>query len=113
ISEEINSVCTFIQENILEQLLLEDLADQTGLSLSRFKHRFKEEIGIPPAEYIVRKKIESSKEMIQSTGLAISEIAYNLNFSSSPYFATVFKRFVGMTPLEFRRKKKILKTVLF
>src|SRR5690606_24226876 len=44
ISEEINSVCTFIQENILEQLLLEDLADQTGLSLSRFKHRFKEEI---------------------------------------------------------------------
>lgn len=106
ISEKIKFVCTYIEENILEQILLEDLADRSGLSLSRFKHRFKEETGIPPAEYILRKKIDRSKEMIQNTDLAIQDIAYTLDFSSSPYFATVFKRFIGMTPLEFRKFEK-------
>jgi AraC-like DNA-binding protein len=103
VSEAIQKICRHIDEHIMDLLRLEDLADMANLSESRFKHRFKEEVGTPPAEYILRKKIEHSQEMLRTTELSVQHIAYDLNFSSSSYFATVFKRFVGKSPMEFRR----------
>lgn len=102
VSAEIEFICKHIHEHIFEAFSLESLACMINLSLSRFKHRFKEEIGIPPKEYILREKISKAKEIIQKTNNSFTNIAYELGFSSCSYFSTVFRRFTRSSPTEFK-----------
>jgi AraC-like DNA-binding protein len=81
---------------------LDDLASRAQLSLSRFKVRFKSEMGIAPRDFILRVKVDAAKGLLSNSTLAVTDISFNLGFSSSQYFATVFKRYTGQTPLEYR-----------
>jgi len=85
-----------------ENYSLSALAGESALSLSRFKARFKHETGIAPHDFILRSKVEAAKKMLALEDLTITDIAMRLNFSSSQYFATVFKRCTMQTPTEFR-----------
>lgn len=105
-SERITQILQYIEENLFERLEIELLADKCNLSLSRFKHLFKEEIGIPPSEYIIRKKIEKAQVLIEEQSLSIKEIAYDLNFSSPAYFSTVFKQYNGYPPTLHKKAAK-------
>jgi AraC-like DNA-binding protein len=83
---------------------LEDLARQAGLSLSRFKTRFKKEVGVAPGNYFLQRRIEKSKSLLRNTRRGITEIALDLGFASSQYFATAFRRYTGESPTAFRRR---------
>jgi len=103
VDDRIKYSIDFLTNNIHENLQLADLANASGYSLSRFKVKFRDEIGITPAEYITRQKIEKSKELLLTTNDSITEIAYSLGFSSSNYFCAVFKKIMDSTPTDFRR----------
>ncbi len=75
------------------------LAQVARLSESRCKTRFKREIGVPPAEFWLRKKIERAIVLLKNHN--VTEVAYELGFSSSQYFATVFKRYTLVNPSQF------------
>ncbi|MBJ6368614.1 AraC family transcriptional regulator [Snuella sedimenti] len=100
ISKDISETCAFINDNLNESLPLEHLAQLSNLSLSHFKYKFKKEMGYSPTDYILRQKIEKSKEQLLIKTNSIQDVAYNLAFSSSSYFATVFKRYTGITPTQ-------------
>lgn len=104
-SERITEIIQYIDENLFDTLDLEDLADRCNLSVSRFKHLFKEETGIPPAEYIIRKKVEKAQKLLEEQELSIKDIAYDLGFSSPAYFSTVFKQYNGYSPTSLQKKK--------
>lgn len=105
-SERVTDIIHFVEENLFEILDLEDLADRCNLSLSRFKHLFKEETGIPPSEYIIRRKVEKAQELIEEQELSIKDIAYDLGFSSPAYFSTVFRQYMGYSPTSHKLNKK-------
>lgn len=105
VSTTIDQICRYIHDNIHDDLKLETIAAHGNLSLSHFKYRFKLETGIPPAEYILRQKIEAAKEMLLKNH-RVTEVAYGLAFCSSSYFATVFKSYTGITPTQFVRSSK-------
>jgi AraC-like DNA-binding protein len=90
-----------------ENYSLAALAEGAGLSVSRFKARFKAEVGAPPHEYILRSKIEAARKLLQEDW-SVTDIAMRLGFASSQYFATVFKRFSDQTPGDFRRAGPIV-----
>jgi len=106
IPEDISKAINYINDNIHINLELDELALLANLSLSRFKQKFKEVAGIPPGEYILRTKVDASKRLLRDTDRTITEIAHYLGFSSSQYFATVFKKFKNMTPRDFRIRVK-------
>jgi AraC-like DNA-binding protein len=83
---------------------LADLAQEAGLSLSRFKAKFKSQMGVAPHEFILRCKMDAAKDLLASEGRSVTDTAMHLGFSSSQYFATVFKRFTQQTPIEFCTK---------
>ena len=101
-SSTISVAMNFIAKNITEEITLEELAAYCGLSLSRFKQRFREEMGIAPREYINIKKIEEAKRLLRE-GVGITDTAFGLGFSSSTYFSVVFKKVVGMSPKDYRK----------
>jgi len=87
-----------IKNHLGEPLGVPELARQAGLSEARFKVRFKEETGVPPGEYVLRARIEEAGRRLRKPDPDITRIAFDLGFSSSQYFATVFKRFTGQSP---------------
>jgi AraC-like DNA-binding protein len=102
LSEPLGRVVALIDGHLGEKLSVDRLARAAGLSPSRLKARFKKETGVPPAEYVLRKKIDKAKELLQRKGRTVTDAAFELDFSSSQYFATVFKRYTGQTPREYR-----------
>ena len=101
ISREIHLAVELIKKNDDQFQSMRAIAREIGLSESRFKHRFKEEIGISPGDYQLRHRIELACRMLLE-GMPIIDITYRLGFSSSQYFATVFRRYMGVTPAEYR-----------
>jgi AraC-like DNA-binding protein len=94
-------VLHYMDKHFEEPVHVPRLAEVAGLSESRFKTRFKREIGVPPAEFWLRKKIERASAMLKKRN--VTEVAHELGFSSSQYFATVFKRYTLCNPSQFRR----------
>jgi AraC-like DNA-binding protein len=103
VSEQISEITRMIQNNPQEEFSIRDLARKVHLSLSRFKSRFKEEVGVSPGLFILESRIDIAKQRLLAGDEPITQIAINLGFSSSQYFATVFKRVTGITPQAFRR----------
>jgi AraC-like DNA-binding protein len=96
-------ISTYIANNLYNDLSVELLAEKMHFSDSHFKSWFKKEFGVPPADYVLRLRIEEAKKLLQTEGENIvTDTAYRLNFSSSQYFATVFKKYTGITPSEYR-----------
>lgn len=104
LSPEIAEVQRFIADNLGGEITVRSLARLACLSEPRFKARFKSEVGIPPAEYVIRKRIEAAQPLLEDGRRTVTDVAMQLGFSTSHYFADVFKRYTGKTPSEFRRR---------
>ena len=94
----------YIDEHLNEPVQVALLAQAARLSESRCKVRFKREVGVPPAEFWLRKKIERAIALLKNR--SVTEVAFELGFSSSQYFATVFKRYTLTNPSHFRVTSK-------
>ena len=80
------------------------MAKVAGLSTSSFHRKFWDVVGVTPKDYIVRKRIETARDMLKQTDISIIDIAMQCGFSTSQYFATVFRRYTGFTPSEYRKQ---------
>lgn len=103
---DIKRVLAHIDATLEEPVSIPQLASVAGLSASRLKSKFKEQIGVPPAEYVLRRKIDRARRLLEQ-GKSVTDTAYQLGFSSSQYFATVFKRLTNTRPGELHRKKPL------
>ena len=103
VSREMLAVQQFITDNLDQPLTVRDLARRACLSQSRLKARFKAEVGIPPADFVMRRRIARAKELLATGDMSIVRMATALGFSTSQYFATVFRRYAGQTPSQFRQ----------
>ncbi len=99
--DSIDNAIAYIHDNLNSQILLEDAAACCGLSLSRFKVRFKEKIGTTPRDYINRIKIEQAKNLLRQ-GRSVTDTALDLGYTTSNYFAVLFRKYTGQTPSDYR-----------
>lgn len=104
-SDSIGDAIAYINDNIAGPLPLEEVAACAGLSVSRFKVRFKEETGATPREYINHIKIDTARQLIAHGG-SITDAALRLGFNTPNYFAVMFKKYTGLTPTQFRAETK-------
>ncbi|MCK5529493.1 MAG: helix-turn-helix transcriptional regulator [Kiritimatiellae bacterium] len=103
-NERIIQLQDYITNNITEPLSIGLLAEVAGLSESRLKAVFRNSLGMPPGEYILREKVQAAKNLLRKNSMTITEIAFELSFSSSQYFATVFKQHTTLTPRQYRQR---------
>lgn len=100
----VNRVGDYINDHICEHITLEELARNVNMSKYHFCRRFKEESGISPMQYVMRRKIDASKYFLQYTGDAIQFVAERFAFTDQSHYAKLFRRFTGMSPGAYRRK---------
>lgn len=104
LSPDIDAAKQYVMLHIHESIGMDELVGKSGLSISRFKQKFKEQIGFTPREYINYMKIDKAKDRIAHSKDSITDIAFDFSFSTSNYFCVVFKQFTGYSPKEYRRK---------
>lgn len=103
-SPDILKVIHYISKNIKEKIDLDELSSIAGLSTSRFKQKFANQIGMSPRVYINYEKVKQSRNYLLN-GYSVTSTGMEFNFSSSNYFCVVFKRYFGISPLNFAKKK--------
>lgn len=79
-------------------------AGDVGVSAAHLIRAFSRYCGATPGEYLLRQRIESAKRMLLYSSGSVKEIAAELCFSDQYYFSNYFKRHVGVSPSEYRRK---------
>ena len=102
-SEGIQRVISYIEDHLNEPVSLPQLAEVSRMSESYFKIVFSRETGMPPGHYVLQRRIERAKDLLQTSTQSITKIAIEGGFASSQHFATVFKRITGLTPRSFRK----------
>ena len=75
-----------------------------GYSPNYLSKKFKTEIGISISEYIAKEKIDAAKNLLISGDNKITKICDQLGFGSQSYFSELFKKYTGMTPVQYRDK---------
>lgn len=83
-----------------EETTIPKLAAAAGLSVSRFQARFKEETGLPPAEFVLRARVQEAERRLKIPGTSVTRVAMDLGFSSSQYFCVAFQRITNRLPSE-------------
>ncbi len=101
--KELEKALYYIDKNISEKYKLEKLAKEFGISKFDFIKKFKSSTDVTPHRFIIRKKLERSKNLLKEISLSLSDITHILNFSDQSHFSNSFKKMFGMTPLEFRK----------
>lgn len=79
-----------------------ELARQLEVSRGYFSRIFKETLGVSPAKYIEQRRMQYAGELLKSTTLTVSEVAFKLGFDQPGQFGRSFKRVMGCTPGQFR-----------
>lgn len=102
-SRAVRKAINYMQSHMQEKLTREKLAQEAGLSSSRFSHLFKEETGLSPMEYIRKEKIESAKNLLLYSDYRIYEIGEILGFSNESHFIKAFREYEGVTPDKYRK----------
>lgn len=85
-----------------EAMIMSDLAEAAGLGYHHFFRAFKQSMGVSPNQYVLGRRIERAKMLLESTETPISEIALRVGFSSQSHFTATFRRLAGATPRVFR-----------
>ena len=101
-------VLTYIDQHICELITLATLAEVAGLSKMYFAAQFRAATGCRPHECILRKRVERAQQMLLDTAEPLVSIALTVGFQSHAHFSTVFKRFAGLSPYQWRAANRDL-----
>jgi AraC-like DNA-binding protein len=92
----------FLRERLSEPLSVSTLAEHLGVSRARLFAAFRTGAGMSPHDYLLRARIERAGALLATTRRQVTDVALDTGFGSSQYFSTVFRKFTGQTPLEYR-----------
>jgi AraC family transcriptional regulator len=99
----LQQVIDFIRSNIGSELSLTDIAAVINMSSYHFAHLFKETTGETPHQYVVRFRLEEAQKLLRETKLSTLEIALAIGYNSPSHFSAQFKRYFGVSPIQYRR----------
>jgi transcriptional regulator GlxA family with amidase domain len=94
----------YIESKLHEKVSVEHLSVRFSVGRRNFDRRFIKATGNTPVEYSQRVKIESAKKAIESSRKTINEVMYDVGYSDVKAFREVFRKFTGMSPLEYRNR---------
>jgi AraC-like DNA-binding protein len=105
---KLRAVVEYIEEHLDASPTLEQMAAVARLSVYHFARQFKQATGTPPHQYVIARRVERAKELLQTDGArSLAEVAVCAGFSDQSVFGRHFKRVVGVTPGQFRRSARI------
>lgn len=94
----------YIDAHYTEAFAVTVLAKLERLSYSRYHDVFAAEMGCPPRQYIIRKRMEHACELLLGTDMGIAQIGVQVGYDDPSFFSKAFKKELGLSPLDYRRQ---------
>lgn len=96
-------VISHIEDNLESELSLAEIAKVAGVSVSHLKTLFRRSTGVPVHQYILRRRVERAKLLLQDGSLSIAQIAFATGFAHQSHLARHMRKILGVTPAAARR----------
>jgi AraC family transcriptional regulator len=96
-------VLDHIEANLAAPLRNKDLACLAGYSEFHFSVAFRNSVGVPPHEFLIRRRMERARQLMLSTDMALCEIAAECGLADQAHLSRLFRRVVGESPAAWRR----------
>ncbi|MBL8024898.1 MAG: AraC family transcriptional regulator [Fibrobacteres bacterium] len=104
--QSFSKVINYIERHSAESLKLGDLAEMACMTVGRFIRVFRKTMGHTPIDYIIRQRIQNSCTLLYHSNLTVTNIAYEIGFTDTNYFARQFRRIMQCSPSEFASLNK-------
>jgi len=98
----VGRVQTFVDEHLAADLTVDELADAADLSPASLGRRFKAAMGTTPWRYVLQRRIDAAKHLLETTDRSLATIAFDTGFYDQPHFTRTFKRLEGQPPGAYR-----------
>lgn len=98
------SLIEVMEANYTFNLVLKDYARIANRSLATFKREFKTVFAVPPAKWLMEKRLNYARNLLHSGNLPVSDVAYESGFENQTHFCRVFKEKFGTSPLQYRKQ---------
>lgn len=102
-NQQLMPVLNYIDDHFAEDFPITQLAELAGISSQHLCRIFKETMHMRPLEYLTYRRLGEAKNLLHHTELTIAEIGCRCGFPDAGYFSTIFKRYEGMSPAEYRK----------
>ena len=107
---KLRAVVEYIEEHLYSGPTLEQMAAIARLSPNSFAWQFKRATGLPPHQYVLDRRVERAKQFLQTgSDISLAEVAAEAGFWDQSQFSHHFKRLIGVTPGQFRKRVRIAK----
>ena len=103
----LRAVVEYIEEHLDGSPSLEQMAATAHLSVYHFARQFRAATGLPPHQYVISRRVERAKQLLQEGDLSLAEVAAAAGFADQSKLSHTFKRVVGVSPRQFRRSAGI------
>lgn len=101
-----HAVLDFINGNLALNPSLSDLAAVAGVGTTTFKLLFKQSVGMPVHQYVIRRRVEHASNLLSSGRAQLNEVALKAGFFDQSHMARCFRRVLGVTPAAVTRERR-------
>jgi AraC-like DNA-binding protein len=102
--ERINAVFAYVFEKFSEQITLEEIASIANMSPTAFCRYFKSHTNKTFFSFVIETRVHHSCKLILKEDLNLSDISFKAGFNNASYFTKQFKKIMGITPFEYKKK---------
>lgn len=102
--KHIDQARVIMRENFLTGISPMEVAKQVNMGYSWFRKLFKEYTNVSPAQFMLELRMQKARNMLLNSSLSVKEISYNVGYEDATYFTALFKKYIGLTPMAYRRK---------
>jgi len=108
LSTDVWHCMNYIRSHLYERISVDQVAAALGKSISYVQKHFRAELNTSVNAYIIRSKLEESKTLLIYSEKTLSQISFDLCFSSQAYFHRLFKQMYGITPAQYRKQERTI-----
>ncbi|MBR1218044.1 helix-turn-helix transcriptional regulator [Bradyrhizobium sp. U87765 SZCCT0131] len=102
---QMRRIADFIDANLSDDISIDQLSKECGLSARYFARAFKQSTGMPPHQWLMKRRVDKAKELLQMVDWELTDIASTCGFVDQSHFTRVFSRVEGNSPGRWRRER--------
>lgn len=99
----VNKIKTYVRLNLDKKITLQSVGEELNYSVSHCEMVFKQRAGLSITAYVIKKRIEKAKQLLIERVLTLPEVAEAVGFTDYNYFSRIFKKEVGVSPINYRK----------
>lgn len=101
--DDILNLTIYLQEHYQENIMIDELIQSKGDSISSFYRKFKTYTKVSPLQYLINLRLSNASKLLESTQYSVAEIAALVGYENPLYFSRIFHKHMGISPSEYRQ----------